>query len=170
VTVVTRSSLVFSVVAALGIGIAEGSLSALEFARSVDPGGCLLEHIAVEKGINQFQYDSFSPDGNQIAIGWDRGEVARGTYLLDLITGKRTVVPALNNGATFSPDGKHLLNSIYVENGKTDLVLYEMASEKTTVLAEHEAWEWLPSYSPDGESIVFNSYRNGNSDVYILEL
>jgi len=33
-------------------------------------------------------------------------------------------------------------------------------------IAAHEDWDWLPSYSPDGNRIVFNSYRTGHSDIY----
>ncbi len=35
-----------------------------------------------------------------------------------------------------------------------------------TFVAQHKAWEWLASYSSDGEIILFNSYRTGASDIY----
>jgi TolB protein len=164
------ASLPVAIVLAGIVGTAHSAENILEYDRVVDPSGCQLERFAAEPGISQYQYDSFSADGRLIAIAWDRGEESRGTYLLNIETGKRTDIPALNNGATFSPDGKYLLNSVYVENGKTDIALYELASGESTFLAVDDAWEWLPSYSPDGSSIVFNSFRSGNSDLYLLDL
>jgi len=140
------------------------------FVQSVDPSGCVLEHVAVEAGTNQYQFDSFSPDGSLIAIGWERGSDERGTYLLDLKTLERQNVPALNNGATFSADGRFLLNSIYVSDSNTDIVLYDIETKVTTVIAPDEAFDWLPSNSPDGSKIVFNSFRTGNSDIYLYDL
>ena len=34
------------------------------------------------------------------------------------------------------------------------------------MVASHAAAEFLASYSPDGRSILFNSYRTGRSDIY----
>ena len=140
--------------------------SKLKFETSVDPSGCVIEHVAAEKGMRHFQFDSLSGDGRKLAIGWDRGEGVRGTYILDLKTGERTDVPGFNNGAAFSPDGLSLVNSIYVENGKTDVAEYDLKTGETTIVAPHPHWEWLASYSSDGGTILFNSYRTGSSDIY----
>ena len=146
------------------------STPAPELAQSIDPGGCVLDHVAVEAGTNHYQYDSFSSDGEFIAIAWDRGDSERGTYLLDLQTWQRTDVPALNNGATFSPDGRFLLNSVYISEQNTDIARYEIETGDISIIAPDGAWDWLPSYSPDGSKIVFNSFRTGNSDVYLYDL
>ncbi len=131
---------------------------------------CAVEPLAAEDGRRQYQYDSFSKDGQFLAIGWDDGGAGKGTYLLNMKTRERIEIDGFNNGATFSPDGRFLVNSIYVENGKTDIARFDLATKKLDVLAQHEAWDWLPSYSPDGTSIVFNSFRTGNSDIYLLDL
>lgn len=138
----------------------------LRFETSVDPGGCLLEHVAVDPGTNQYQVDGISADGSMLAVGWERGEDERGTYLLDLATGERTEIPGFDSGAVFSPSGETLVNSIYVDGGKTDIAEYNRESGETTIIARHEDWDWLASYSSDGETILFNSYRTGSSDVY----
>lgn len=158
-------SLRYAAAALLATGGAANA--SMEFETSVDPGGCLVEHVAVEVGTNQYQYDSLSPDGGILAVAWDRGEEARGTYLLDLKTGERTdLPPAFNNGAVFSPDEKTLVSHAYVENGKTDILEYDRATGEFSVIAPHEEWEWLASYSSDGDFILFNSYRTGASDIY----
>ena len=140
---------------------------AIDFATSADQTGCLLEHIAVTPGTNQYQYDSLSPDGGKIAIGWDRGEEERGTYVLDLKTGERKDLPGMNNGAVFAPDGRAFINAIYVEGGKTDIAEYDPATDEMTIIAPHEAWDWLASYNSTGDEILFNSFRSGNSEVYV---
>ena len=146
--------------------ISYGSQSQLTLKTSVDPSGCVLEHIAAEEGIRQFQFDSLSPDGGQLAVGWERGEGEQGTYILDLASGESTDIPGFNNGAVFAPDGLTLVNSIYADNGKTDIVEYNLQTGEITEVAPHPEWEWLASYSSDGGTILFNSYRTGASDIY----
>lgn len=138
----------------------------MSFATSIDPGGCLVEHIAVDPERQQFYFDGISPDGTKLAVGWNRDGDESGLYLLDLKTGARTDIPKLNNGAVFSPDGNKLLNILPTENGRTDIVEYEIATGEVTRISPHDQWEWLASYSSDGERILFNSYRTGASDIY----
>ncbi|MBT8471851.1 MAG: PD40 domain-containing protein [Marinicaulis sp.] len=138
----------------------------ISYATSFDPGGCLVEHIAVDTSRGQFHFDGLSPDGSKLAVGWDRNGEQSGLYLLDLYSGARTEIPNLNNGAVFSPDGNKLLNIFPTENGRTDIVEYDLATGEMTTIAPHDNWEWLASYSSDGELILFNSYRTGASDIY----
>ena len=62
-------------------------------------GDCFAEAVAVEPGVNQYQYDSFSPDGKLLAIAWDSEAGDRGTYLLNLDSGERDSIEMFNNGA-----------------------------------------------------------------------
>ena len=136
------------------------------FQTSTDPGGCMVEHVAADPEMEQFHYDGLSADGRKLAVGWRRGEDESGLYLLDLRTGERKDIPGLNNGAVFSPDGSKILNIVPTENGRSDIVEYDLASGDMTTIAPHEEWEWLASYSSDGKIILFNSYRTGASDIY----
>lgn len=138
----------------------------ISYETSIDPGGCLIEHVAVDPDRQQFHFDGLSPDGTKLAIGWNRDGEETGLYVLDLDTGARRDIPDLNNGAVFSPDGRQLLNIIPTENGRTDIVEYDFATGELTFIAPHDDWEWLASYSSDGEIILFNSYRTGASDIY----
>ena len=138
----------------------------ITYETSTDPGGCLVEHVAVDPTRGQSHFDGLSPDGGRLAVGWDRNGEESGLYLLDLNTGARTDIPNLNNGAVFSPDGNKLLNIAPTENGRTDIVEYDLATGEMTPIAPHDQWEWLASYSSDGEIILFNSYRTGASDIY----
>jgi len=136
------------------------------FEASIDPGGCMVEHVAVDPGRGQFHFDGLSPDGSMLAVGWDRNGAESGLFLLDLNTGERSDIPNLNNGAVFSPDSKTLLNVLPTENGRTDIVEYDLSTGEMTTIAPHDQWEWLASYSSDGGTVLFNSYRTGASDIY----
>ena len=138
---------------------------------SSDPSGCLLEHVAVESDRSHYQNDGLLPDGSGIAIGWEDGDGKRGTYLLDLRSWQRTPLHnALDNGATFSPDGNWIVNAVSVAGGTTDIALINRTTGELSYVLAHDAWDWLPSFSPDGKQILFNSYRGGNSDVYLYTL
>ena len=129
------------------------------FTTSTDPGGCIIEHLAVEEGAHHFQFDGLSPDGRWLSVGWERGE-ERGMFLLNVETGERRNIPKLNNAASFSPDGTKLVAAIYLENGSTDIVEYDRATEEITPISPDPSSDWLPSYSPDGGTVLYNSFRN----------
>ncbi|NND82930.1 MAG: hypothetical protein HKN50_10925 [Gammaproteobacteria bacterium] len=127
---------------------------------------CAVKAVVAEPGIRQFQFDGLSPDGSQMVVGWDRGDQDRGAYILDLASGERTPLPPLNNVGSFAPDGKTIVASVYLEEGKNDIIEYDLASGQVTPIAPHPNWEWSASYSSDGQSILFNSYREGTADIY----
>lgn len=132
---------------------------------------CVPFAVAAEPATNLVMYRGVSPDGRRIAIGWDRnegGRVLRGAALLDLRTGERTDLPGLNNAPSFSPDGRRLVAANYVDAPRrhTQVTELDLASGATRVYAAAESSEWLPSYSGDGNWIVFNSTRSGASDIY----
>jgi len=35
-------------------------------------------------------------------------------------------------------------------------------------LTNHRAWDSSPSWSPDGKHIAFDSFRDGNGEIYIM--
>lgn len=157
----------------------EPASSQIEFSfpQTIDPGGCIVELVASSEGENHVQFDGSSPDGRLYAVGWDDGSDEnasnvnqRGAYLLNLETGERTDIPLLNNVASFSPDGSQLVSASYQENGRTDIVLYSLATGEAEVLAAHDNWDFLPSFSADGRQILFHSSRAGNPDLYLYDL
>lgn len=147
------------------IAVAGGS----EFLTSVDPGGCLLEHVAVEPGIAHYQYDGLSSDGSSLILAWERGENDRGAFVLNLASGDRNALPAFNNVASFSPDDRTAVGAAYAEDGKTEIVEADILSGDFEYVVPHPDWDWLPSYSSDGRTILFNSYRTGASDIYTYD-
>ena len=80
--------------------------SAPALLQSVDPSGCVLDHVAVEVGTNQYQYDSFSPDGSIIAnwtastdnVGVDHYRVLRNLVEVLVVPGTETTATVLGLG------------------------------------------------------------------------
>ncbi len=134
--------------------------------------GCMIEQLT-SAAYNEFQHQGVSYDGQWLAVGWNNGEDSdgkpiRGSYLLNLVTGEKKHLPKpLNHNSSFSPDGRFLIGAQYTSDGKTELYEYDLNTDQATVIAGDPQWEFKPSYSPDGKYIVFNSYRSGNSEIYL---
>lgn len=166
-----RNKLLATPVLCLTVSTAVLSFESHKLDTTTDASGCLLEHIAVGQERSYYQNDSLLADGSGIAIGWDDGKGGRGTDLLEFSNWQLTPLhSALDNGATFSPDGRWIVNAVYVAENNTDIVMINRESNELSYIAAHESWDWLPSFSPDGRHLVFNSYRAGSSDIYLYTL
>lgn len=135
------------------------------------PRSCIIVPVAEQSGTNLVMFRGLSPDGRSLALGWDRNTeagVQRGSFLLDLRTGVRTALPALNNAPSFSHDGRFLVAANYSANPtlRTEIVELDLTTAKSRTFASNPAGEWLPSYSADDRWILFNSTRTGASDIY----
>jgi TolB protein len=140
-----------------------------------EAGGCLVERLAGGDGVSYNQFFGASPDGRKLALGWEVQQPdkswTRGAFLLDLKTGEREALP-LNNAASFSPDGKKLVTGFYSGSRllRTEIVEFDLAGRQLRFLAPDAQGDWLPSYFPDGRSVLFNSTRTGASDLYRVDV
>lgn len=148
---------------------------AIKNAPEHDSGRCVIEQIPVP-GYNDYHVQGVSNDGRFLSLAGTRGKDADGKpikdfFLLDLITGDKSILPErINNSGHFSPDGSYLVVAADDKIGKTDILELHLASGEISAVAPHEQWDWLPSYSADGRYIVFNSYRHADqADIYVYE-
>lgn len=135
---------------------------------------CTPELVSSAPGEGQTMFHGLSPDGRELAVGWERGSgstIQRGAFVLDLRSGKRTELPHLNNAASFSKDGRFLVAANYSVDAalKTEVVELDRKAGTARTLHSSPATEWLASYSSDGRWILFNSMRTGGSDLYRVE-
>lgn len=115
---------------------------------------------------------TWSPDGQQIAFASDAGGSLR-HYLINLDgTGLRSL-PAEDGLANiggridWSPDGAWL--AIYAgPRGRHDIYLLPASGSERRQLTDSED-NLAPSFSPDGQWLVFTSYRaDDNAELYIM--
>ncbi len=64
--------------------------------------------------------------------------------------------------ASISPDGKEIAFSY-----KGDIYKVPASGGNAQAVTMHEAYDYMPVWSPDGKHIAFASNRNGNFDIYL---
>jgi Tol biopolymer transport system component len=84
-----------------------------------------------------------------------------------------------NNGAfnispSWSPDGKYIAfasnldSRRYGRTGDLDIYRKNVNSDEQTRLTNEMAEDGVPAWSPDGTRIAFNSSRDGNYEIYVM--
>jgi Tol biopolymer transport system component len=69
-------------------------------------------------------------------------------------------------GPRLSPDGRQVaLDRLDRQSGAGDIWLEDVSRHVVTRLTSHPAYDWMPVWSPDGNSIVFASNREGSMDL-----
>lgn len=93
-------------------------------------------------------------------------------YMLDLLSNRTKVIgdfPGMSFAPRFSPDGQNALVSI-AKDGATNINIVNLRSKEVKTLTHSKkSINTSPSYSPDGEKIVFNSDRNGVPQLFIMD-
>lgn len=107
---------------------------------------------------------SFSPD--DLKIVFETGFGIPDIYLLYMQTKKITKVIATEaeeSNPAFSPDGNRIILS-----SEGNLVLINTDGTGLETLTETSE-DYDPHFSPDGEKILFSSFRNGRSDLWVMD-
>ncbi len=124
-------------------------------------------HFALASG-GQVLNPAVSPNGKQVAFESTAGD---SLYLLDLVTGR---IRALGTGhlPTWSPLGDYLACVVQREDGlrvlSAELFLVDSRSGKRLQITNTpNRLEGHPSWSPDGERIVYHEERDGK--LYLAE-
>jgi len=84
--------------------------------------------------------------------------------------GKETVITDFSNGeqlfaANFSPDGKKIVFDYSINHGR-DIFVYEIESEKISLLVNGDYDSRNPFYSPDGKWLYYSSDQTGIFNIY----
>jgi TolB protein len=112
----------------------------------------------------------FSPTRQEITYMSYAGGQPR-VYLLQLETGQRETVgnfPNMTFAPRFSPDGQKVIMSLGREDGNSNIFTMDLRSRTTSRLTDTSAIDTSPSYSPDGNQIVFASDRGGRAQLYVM--
>jgi len=125
-------------------------------------------------GIARTHLSFISDRDSQSLLGLVPNRQTKEVYLSDYdganirrITTART----LNVTPNLSPAGRSLAYTSYI-SGFPDVVvshIYEGRMD-TPAAGTERIHNWLPSYSPDGTQLAFNSNRDGNIEIYIVNV
>ncbi|MGH8497087.1 MAG: Tol-Pal system beta propeller repeat protein TolB [Gammaproteobacteria bacterium] len=111
---------------------------------------------------------AWSPDGRQLAYVSFEGE-ASSIYVQTLRTGDRVRISAhagVNGAPAFSPDGRMLAMTLSDADGNLDIWVMDIASRELRRLTDSDAIDTEPSWTPDGDNLVFTSDRSGGPQIY----
>ncbi|MFN2243315.1 MAG: FHA domain-containing protein [Anaerolineae bacterium] len=104
---------------------------------------------------------SWSPDGKRIAYSaWYMGDVEEGrSFTIFTLTNSRKLM-LLFTGSSF--DLESLTSGIHT--------IAVDGSDRQELVVTKEHSNWSPAWSPDGETILFASDRDGDADIYAITL
>lgn len=115
----------------------------------------------------------WSPDGRKLAFVSDRD----GNYEIYLMDDKGADIRRLTNNPghdsfpKFSPDGTQILFNSNIDRETTDIYLMNADGSNITRLTDWKSNELTRSgWSPDGTRIAFNSDRDGNDEIYVMNV
>ncbi len=77
------------------------------------------------------------------------------------------IEPAKTSEAAVSPDGRLVAYQLIdPSESSSNIWIHDIERDVSTRLTFVEAWEWQPSWSPDGQYVLFSSNRSGNMAIF----
>jgi TolB protein len=116
---------------------------------------------------------AWSPNGREIAFTSDRAGTPQ-IYIMDADGGnvRRVSRDGLSNdGAAWHPEGSRIAYAHRREGGQRfDIAVTDLATEETRLLTSAPGSNEAPAFSPDGRHIVFESTRDGSSQIWVIDV
>ena len=113
---------------------------------------------------------AWSPDGQQIAFGSDRGGEMN-LWLLNLRDGKTRRLTS-GAGGDYQPNWSPDARSLVFFSGRAnaiDIWRFDFGDDTLTRLTRGEGININPCFSPDGRRIAFHSDRDGRMEVFVMD-
>jgi len=111
---------------------------------------------------------SWSPNSKDILI--DDGYVINiDTKVMEVLftfSGSNPSIIAPN----WSPDGTKVVFSAHTQEGRTNLFIYNLITGETNVIYEIDEFQFVASWSKDGNKIIFDQRPYGNANSYICKI
>lgn len=121
---------------------------------------------------HSFGQNQVSPDG-QVLVSYERREDGSEIYIQRFGGRKEFLTDDKfhNYNPQWSADGKSII--FYKKVADKDLskiVLYEVSNKRESVILESGYYDGDPTLSKDQKHVAFTSNRDGNFDIYLLDL
>jgi Tol biopolymer transport system component len=73
-------------------------------------------------------------------------------------------------GPAWSPDGSTIAYRAHLNGEAADIYLLNLQTKEAVNLTNHPAEDWAPAWSPDGNWIAFQTDRDGNWEIYAIQI
>ena len=70
----------------------------------------------------------------------------------------------------WSPDGSRIAYALDPDSGTSEIMVMDADGTSARAVTRNDANDWGPTWSPDGGRLAFESNRDGNADVWIVEV
>ena len=131
------------------------------------------EQIVLQDGANTLVCD-WSPDGDWLVYEEGGNPLTRQLYRIHLDGSSKSILIGLpegnNSQASWSPDGNWFVFRNIAASGQIDLYLLGENGSGLLRLTNSAADERYPDWSPDGNSVIFVSDKDGSDKVYSVEV
>jgi len=116
-------------------------------------------------------FPEWSPDGNLIIFQSTR-EHSQDFYIIDVKTKKENRITFKTYTSVarpaWSPDGLSYVHETILSDDQIGITISDYPNTQIEVVVDTVNVNVWPAWSPDGNQIAFVSYRNGESDIYII--
>ena len=108
--------------------------------------------------------------GNQIAFISERSSVQPRLYVMDVEGGNLRQLTDSGHAdePSWSPDGRMIAYAWQPPGGRSDIYIYDFVTDRNIQLTQNAGYNERPSWSPDGRHLVFQSNRNGTTQLYAI--
>lgn len=122
--------------------------------------------------VTWFEGPALSPDGKRIAVVADDGRGFSDLELYDAQTGRRTLPLAVGSNLAdpaWSPDGRTIAVTSY-GFGAPRILLVPTDGRASTPLTIPDGEPYRPSYSPDGNWLLYTLRQEGRNDLRAMQV
>jgi Tol biopolymer transport system component len=121
-------------------------------------------HSLTDDGKNNWR-PVWSPDGTHIIYmqGYDNV-----TMMDEDGSNKHTIARGFS--PTWSPDGQQIAYYADEFGLNADIYIVDIATQEVQNVTNNNANDWGPAWSPDGQQIAFVSSRDGNAEIYLVNV
>ena len=120
-------------------------------------------------------HPSWSPDGKQIVVSDRASDVSTGhlvpnssLWMIDVETGNKKMLETKGDAIqpSWSPNGQRIAFWFIKDGSLGELATIPADGGEPVIIAENDAMDWNPIWSPDGKFIYFGSDRGGSMNIW----